>query len=93
MSLPGTHTVFALDDLRRILREAAGAEEGVDLDADILDTTFDALGYESLALLETGGRIEREYGIALDDDTLTDADTPRALIDVVNTQLTAARTV
>ncbi|MCX0242125.1 acyl carrier protein [Streptomyces sp. NPDC097595] len=93
MSVPGTHTVFVLDDLRRILREAAGAEEGVDLDADILDTTFDALGYESLALLETGGRIEREYGITLDDDTLTDADTPRALIDVVNAQLTATRTV
>ncbi|MER5279377.1 acyl carrier protein [Streptomyces sp. NPDC002809] len=93
MSSPDTHTVFAIDDLRRILREAAGTAEGVDLDADILDTTFNSLGYESLALLETGGRIEREYGIALDDDTLSDADTPRALIDVVNDQLTAARTV
>ncbi|NED81170.1 acyl carrier protein [Streptomyces sp. SID11233] len=93
MPVPDTHTAFALDDLRRILREAAGTDEEVDLDADILDTTFDALGYESLALLETGGRIEREYGIALDDDTLTDAETPRALIDVVNARLTAARTV
>ncbi|MFF1481964.1 MULTISPECIES: acyl carrier protein [unclassified Streptomyces] len=83
-------TTFTLDDLKRILLEAAGADEGVDLDGDILDTEFEVLGYESLALLETGGRIEREYGISLDDDALTDATTPRALIEVVNTQLSSA---
>ncbi|WP_371655121.1 MULTISPECIES: acyl carrier protein [unclassified Streptomyces] len=83
-------TTFTLDDLKRILLEAAGAEEGVDLDGEILDTEFEVLGYESLALLETGGRIEREYGISLDDDALTDATTPRALIDVVNAQLSSA---
>ncbi|MEU1074175.1 MULTISPECIES: acyl carrier protein [unclassified Streptomyces] len=83
-------TTFTLDDLKRILLEAAGADEGVDLDGDILDTEFEVLGYESLALLETGGRIEREYGISLDDDALTDATTPRALIEVVNAQLSSA---
>ncbi|AJF67760.1 MULTISPECIES: acyl carrier protein [Streptomyces] len=83
--------LFTLDDLKRILLEAAGADEGVDLDGDILDTEFELLGYESLALLETGGRIEREYGITLDDDALTDAVTPRALIDAVNAQFAAAR--
>lgn len=89
-----TDKEFTLDDLRRILLEAAGADEGTDLGTDILDTAFDALGYESLALLETGGCIEREYGISLDDDTLTtDALTPRALIETVNERLAAARTV
>ncbi|XKK61438.1 phosphopantetheine-binding protein [Streptomyces sp. ARC32] len=78
---------FTLDDLRRILIEAAGADENVDLAGDILDTTFEVLGYESIALLETGGRIEREYDIVLDDDDLGDDVTPRDLIDVVNTQL------
>ncbi|KRV49568.1 actinorhodin polyketide synthase [Wenjunlia vitaminophila] len=81
---------FTLDDLKAILLEAAGADEAVDLDGDILDTEFEALGYESLALLETGGRIERTYQISLDDDALTGAVTPRALIDVVNAQLSAA---
>ncbi|GGU17181.1 MULTISPECIES: acyl carrier protein [Streptomyces] len=80
---------FTLDDLRRILLEGAGADEGVDLDGDILDVRFEALGYESLALLETGSRIEREYGIVLDEDLLTDADTPRALIAAVNEHLAA----
>ncbi len=33
--------------------------------------------------------IEREYGIVLDEDLLTDADTPRALIEAVNQQFGA----
>jgi minimal PKS acyl carrier protein len=85
-----TATPFTLDDLRKILLEAAGAEEGVDLNGDILDTEFEVLGYESLALLETGGRIEREYGITLDEDALTDSPTPRVLIALVNDHLTTA---
>lgn len=84
---------FTLDDLRRILLEGAGAEEGIDLDGDILDTEFEELGYESLALLETGGRVEREYGITLDDSALTDAVTPRLLIAAVNEHITAAADV
>ncbi|BFP53243.1 acyl carrier protein [Streptomyces fimicarius] len=75
---------FTLEDLKRILLEGAGADEGVDLDGDILDTDFEELGYESLALLETGGRIEREYGITLDDDVLADSRTPRSLIAAIN---------
>lgn len=82
---------FTLDDLRRILLEAAGAEEGVDLDGDIGDTEFEVLGYESLALLETGSRIEQEYGIELDEDALIDAVTPHDLIKVVNEHLAAER--
>ncbi|MFF4830204.1 acyl carrier protein [Streptomyces sp. NPDC001315] len=81
-------TSFTLDDLRRILREGAG--EDVDLDGSILDTPFEDLGYESLALLETGVRIGREYGIELDDATLTDIETPRQFIEAVNEQLARA---
>ena len=76
---------FTIEMLRRILRQGAGEE--VDLDGDILDVTFAELGYESLALLETGGRIEREFDIRFDDDALVDAATPRALVDLVNSHL------
>lgn len=82
-------TTFTLEDLKRILLEGAGADENVDLDGEILDTEFDLLGYESLALLETGSRIEREFGITLDDSVLMDSETPRALIDAVNAHLGA----
>jgi act minimal PKS acyl carrier protein len=78
---------FTLDDLRRILLSAAGVDDGVDIHGDILDSAFEDLGYESLALLETGGRIEREFDISL-DDVLADATTPRKLVDVVNARLT-----
>ncbi|MDW8805212.1 acyl carrier protein [Streptomyces scabiei] len=80
---------FTIEDLKRILQEGAGADESVDLDGDILDTDFEELGYESLALLETGGRIEREYGITLDDDVITDSRTPRSFIGAVNASLQA----
>ncbi|UQX03445.1 acyl carrier protein [Streptomyces sp. RerS4] len=79
---------FTIDDLKKILLEGAGAADGVDLDGDILDRDFAQLGYESLALLETGGRIEREYDITLDEAALTDVATPRVLIEAVNAQLT-----
>lgn len=81
---------FTLDDLRRILLEAAGVEEGVDLDGDILDTSFAVLGYESIALLETGGLIEREYGVTLDEACLDEDATPADLIAAINLQLTPA---
>ncbi|MFG2093682.1 acyl carrier protein [Streptomyces sp. NPDC048612] len=81
---------FTLDDLRRILREGAGTAEGADLDGDILDAGFEELGYDSLALLETASRIEREYDIALDDSALADARTPRDLLEAVNARLWAS---
>jgi act minimal PKS acyl carrier protein len=78
---------FTIEDLRRILHEAAGEGDGADVGITTLDIEWDQLGYESLALLETGSRIEREFGIKLDDSTLFDAVTPRTLIDAVNAQL------
>lgn len=78
---------FTLQDLKRILLDGAGADESVDLDGDILDTDFEQLGYESLALLETGGRIEREYGVELHDEIFTENPTPRTLLAAVNTHL------
>jgi act minimal PKS acyl carrier protein len=86
-------TEFTLRELRTVLIEAAGTDENVDLGGDIIDVDFTDLGYESLALLETAGQIERAYGISLDEEALADARTPRQLIDLVNTHLPAARAV
>ncbi|MEW1830217.1 MULTISPECIES: acyl carrier protein [unclassified Streptomyces] len=73
-----------MDDLRRILVACAGEDDGIDLSGDILDTPFGDLGYDSLALMETAARIERDYGVALADDVIADAGTPRDLLDLVN---------
>jgi acyl carrier protein len=80
---------LTLDDLRRILRAVAGEAEGIGLDGDILDVSFTDLGYDSLALLETAGQIERERNLRLDESTITDAQTPRQLLTAVTEQLVA----
>lgn len=73
-----------LDDLKRILRTCAGETDGIDLDGDILDTEFEALGYDSLALLETAAQLSQEYGVELDDDATVSARTPRDLLKLAN---------
>jgi act minimal PKS acyl carrier protein len=71
-------------DLRRILMEGAGVAIGIELDTSVLDTEFDDLGYDSLAIMETAARISREYSIPIDDDALPEATTPRLLLELVN---------
>jgi act minimal PKS acyl carrier protein len=71
-------------DLKRVLKQGAGTQEGVDLSADVMDTDFEELGYDSLALLETAARLEREFGVQLDDDATTDAKTPREFLSLAN---------
>ncbi|SEB31069.1 act minimal PKS chain-length factor (CLF/KS beta) [Streptomyces misionensis] len=77
-------TVMELAELTRLLRENAGEAEGVDLDGDVLDTDFMELGYDSLALLQVVGSIQRDYGIVIPDDAAAEAETPRALLDLIN---------
>ncbi|MES4905967.1 MULTISPECIES: acyl carrier protein [unclassified Streptomyces] len=85
-------TRMTLAELTTLLRECAGEDETVDLDGDVLDTPFTDLNYDSLAVLQTVGRIEREYGVLLADDTVAEAATPRLLLQFVNAGLTEART-
>ncbi|RBQ20088.1 actinorhodin polyketide synthase [Spongiactinospora rosea] len=78
---------FTVEDLTRLLRECAGEDEDVDLDGDIVNVTFEELGYDSLALFNTVSRIERDHGVTLDDDIVTNAKTPGDLLRVVGTAL------
>lgn len=82
---------FDLDDLKALLRECAGEEEGVDLDGDVVDVPFAELGYDSLAILQTTGRIERDYGVTLDEEALDEAETPRAYLELVDRALATVR--
>ena len=75
---------LTIDELKALLSTAAGVPEGIDLGGEILDTSFDELGYDSLALLETASRIEQNYRVQLADSLVTDAVTPRLLIAAVN---------
>ncbi|WP_030668717.1 acyl carrier protein [Streptomyces rimosus] len=82
---------MTLPELTALLRECAGESEGVDLDGDVLDVPLDELGYDSLAVLQTTGHIECEYGIRLSDDVVAEAHTPRLLLEFINESLAQAQ--
>jgi act minimal PKS acyl carrier protein len=82
--VPPMSAQLSLDDLLRFLRECAGEDETVDLTGDILDTGFDDLGYDSLALFNTVGAIERVCDLQLPDGVVSEAKTPRALLTLIN---------
>ncbi|MEU3823938.1 actinorhodin polyketide synthase [Streptomyces sp. SID486] len=81
---------LTLDALRTILVACAGEDDSVDLSGDILDVTFEDLGYDSLALMESASRIEREFGVSLSDDDVNEELTPRLLLDLVNATVAEA---
>ncbi|MFZ3560676.1 MULTISPECIES: NmrA family NAD(P)-binding protein [unclassified Streptomyces] len=73
---------FTVSDLQEILRQCAG--EPTQPFDEAPDLSFEHLGYDSVALLEAHGHIERDFGVALCDDEAVDLTTPRELVDLVN---------
>lgn len=80
-------SVFTTDDLRNIMRSSADEDAPVSLDGDFLDTRFDELGYDSLAVLEIATRIQQDYHLPMPDDAVDAMTTPRDVIDYVNPRL------
>ncbi|MET8578113.1 acyl carrier protein [Streptomyces sp. NPDC005012] len=81
-----------LTELATLLRENAGEGEGRDLDDTALDVPFLELGYDSLALLQVTGVIERDHDLLLDEEALDEAQTPRLYLDLVNRALSERTT-
>lgn len=77
-------------ELADILRLCAGEDEFAEQLEQVAHQPFDELGYDSLALLETGARIRRDYGVALSEEDLGQVKTPQQLVDVVNALLKTA---
>lgn len=80
-------STIELSDLTRILAECAGQDEGVDLGGDIADTPWEDLGYDSLALMETMSRIEREYRVSVPEERMESLRTPADMLVAVNALL------
>ncbi|OLR89622.1 hypothetical protein BJP25_05795 [Actinokineospora bangkokensis] len=77
-------------EFTEVLRAGAGGDAPAETGADFLDTTFEELGYDSLALLETLSRIERSHGVSLPDEVIGELTTPRSFLDLVNEHLRRA---
>jgi minimal PKS acyl carrier protein len=73
-----------LAELSAILQNHAGDDGSGPLTEDTIDTSFQDLGYDSLAILELAGRIRRQYKVVIPDDQATGQLTPRDLLRLVN---------
>ncbi|HEY0167791.1 MAG TPA: acyl carrier protein [Jatrophihabitans sp.] len=80
-------TQISMEDLKRALREGSGVDESIDLDLKVETMTFEELGYDSLAILETGLRLGREHGVEIADDDLADVERPQELVSAINRAL------
>jgi act minimal PKS acyl carrier protein len=78
---------IGLTELFDLLNDCNGDADPVEPSADLIDTTFDALGFDSLTLLNAVGRLERSHGITLSDTVVSEAKTPRQLLEQVGAQL------
>ncbi|MGK8500935.1 acyl carrier protein [Nocardia asiatica] len=78
---------MTITELRSILVACAGGEDLAELDSDIGGVEFEELGYDSLALIETAARIQRDFGVTIPEEQLIEVKTPQELVDIVNAQL------
>jgi minimal PKS acyl carrier protein len=81
---------FTREDLTRTIRAAAGEDESVDLNGDILDLSFEDLGYDSLAVMETASVVQREFALHIPEEDLGTIETPREFLALVNDRLKAS---
>jgi acyl carrier protein len=81
-------SVFTLDDLRAVMREAAGELELDGPGVDIAQTSYLDLGYDSLALLEISARIKQILSIQVPDEAVAGTATPAVTVTAVNALLT-----
>jgi act minimal PKS acyl carrier protein len=77
------------DDLRTLIEECAGEVDG--LGDYPIDRSFEEIGYDSLAILETVSAVERRYRIRLADSDVGEIATPADFLALVNSQLTLQR--
>jgi act minimal PKS acyl carrier protein len=78
---------LTVEELKKIMRQCAGDDGGSAMDGDITDIGFDELGYDSLALLETAGYVQRAYGVTFAGDGLAEVNTPGEFVRSINALL------
>jgi minimal PKS acyl carrier protein len=78
---------ITLPRLVQLIRECAGDSDEMDLDGDIIDVSFQDLGYDSLALLEISAKIEQDLGVSIPEDEIK---TPRETLQLINAKMAGA---
>jgi act minimal PKS acyl carrier protein len=78
---------FTVAEFKEIVHNALGPEEASAVRPDTLDTSLDSLGIDSLGVLEIVNQIRSRYAATIPDDRVDGSITPRAAIDLVQSQL------
>jgi len=78
---------LTLDALIDFLNDSNGYDDPIEAGPDLADSPFDALGCDSLTLLNAISKIERSYQVELPESVTSDAKTPRQLVELVNSRL------
>ncbi|MGW3965083.1 phosphopantetheine-binding protein [Amycolatopsis sp. NPDC005003] len=74
-------------ELRDLIVEAGGDADGAADPDEFLETGFDDLGYDSLALLQAEALLRARYGVVLPEGTTAGLGCPRDLLAEVNARL------
>ncbi|MEY9948935.1 acyl carrier protein [Kitasatospora sp. GAS1066B] len=73
-----------LIELSRILAACGGEESCTELSEEVLDESFYELGLDSLAVLQAVGVLARTYQIAVPEELVVEAETPRMLLEMIS---------
>lgn len=76
-----------IKDVWTALVEGSGTDDADTLLVALESRSFDELGYDSLAVLETGLRLRRDSGADVPDTQIANAQTAQELIDLINSHL------
>jgi act minimal PKS acyl carrier protein len=76
---------LTLEVLIELLNECDDWENEVEPTPDVLETPFDALGFDSLTVLNAISQLERRFAIELPESVTSDAKTPGRLLAAVET--------
>lgn len=84
---------FGIDRLIELIKEVGEQDESAEIriSAEDLDTSFDALGVDSLMLLSVVAQLEAQYGISIGLADATSAKSPAELFVLVKRCLAQVR--
>jgi act minimal PKS acyl carrier protein len=80
---------MSMDELRGIMIACAGGDDLETVHGDVSGVSFEDLGYDSLALIETAAKLKLEHGVDIAAEQIIEARTPRELLILVNDRIAA----
>ncbi|WP_370942155.1 acyl carrier protein [Amycolatopsis sp. cg5] len=78
---------LTITDLKSVVEQCVGTDGVSTIGESTLDTAWDELGLDSLAVFEVVTRLQDTLGVRIPDEDVDTFKTPRLLLDSVNSTL------